>query len=727
MGKRAVFVAGVVLALVAGVPGIAGRPGVRAASADSGRADLRPTAHPPVPRDLTDLWLVPARPGAPSAAVKNLARAVQLIEQGSYTEARPLIALPALGKTPVASYAAYYAALVDLRAGQPVRARQALRAVGESARDSVLAEWANLAEAEAAETAGDAKGAAALYAGLLDRKPAEPDLVLAGLARTRLLSGDGEGALEAWRRIYFDHPLSGHADQARRQMAALQGARAAADVKRELQRAERLFSFRRYAQALDAFQSLAPLVPESDRELVDLRQAECHFYLGRHRQALAGTKPYLERASRKAEARFFHLSSLRGVGDHAGYLEQARQLVKDFPDSSWAEETLNNLGTHHIIVDEDADAARAFADYLERFPQGRHAPRAAWKLGWWHYRKGEFESTVKVFERAAADFPRSDYRPAWLYWTGRAYAQLAQPERAASRYALTVADYLHSYYGRLAEEQLRELNGSPTTARAALVRASTGARAAAPDASRPKNAERVTTLIAAGLHTTADAEIRYAQRQWGTSPALEATRAWILREQGEYRPAINMMKRAYPQYMSDQGHLLPDEALRVIFPLDHWALIERHAKARGLDPYLVAALVAQESSFDAKVVSSARAYGLMQILPSTGRRLARKAGVRRFTTSHLTQPEMNVRLGTLYFRNLIDQFGAHHYALASYNAGESRVVRWMAERGRLPQDEFIDDIPFPETQNYVKKILGTAEDYRRLYGDASQRPTSGGR
>ena len=82
----------------------------------------------------------------------------------------------------------------------------------------------------------------------------------------------------------------------------------------------------------------------------------------------------------------------------------------------------------------------------------------------------------------------------------------------------------------------------------------------------------------------------------------------------------------------------------------------------------------------------------------------------------LTNPEINIRLGTLYFSRLVEQFGGTYYALASYNAGESRVVRWRAERPGLDQDEFIDDIPFPETQNYVKRILGTAEDYRRLYG-----------
>ena len=81
-------------------------------------------------------------------------------------------------------------------------------------------------------------------------------------------------------------------------------------------------------------------------------------------------------------------------------------------------------------------------------------------------------------------------------------------------------------------------------------------------------------------------------------------------------------------------------------------------------------------------------------------------------------------MGTLYFSRLVRQFGGTYYALASYNAGENRVVRWKAERPGIDEDEFIDDIPFPETQNYVKRILGTAEDYRMLYGHDGGRPRS---
>jgi soluble lytic murein transglycosylase len=109
-------------------------------------------------------------------------------------------------------------------------------------------------------------------------------------------------------------------------------------------------------------------------------------------------------------------------------------------------------------------------------------------------------------------------------------------------------------------------------------------------------------------------------------------------------------------------------------------------------------------------------------VPATGRRLARELGIRRFSTSMLTNGDTNIRLGTLYFKRLVSQFGGVYYALASYNAGENRVVRWKAERPGMEEDEFIDDIPFPETQNYVKRILGTAEDYRRLYGEGEGRP-----
>jgi soluble lytic murein transglycosylase len=220
--------------------------------------------------------------------------------------------------------------------------------------------------------------------------------------------------------------------------------------------------------------------------------------------------------------------------------------------------------------------------------------------------------------------------------------------------------------------------------------------------------------------------VQYAQRIWGDSPQLQATTAWIRYRQGlglraqerftAIRGAITVMRRAYPQFLAAGGEDLPPDVLEIIFPIDYWPLIQKYSKLHGLDPYLLTALMAQESTFTAEIRSSANARGLMQLLPSTGRIYARKLGMKSFTTASLMQPETNVRLGTQYFKELVAMFGGVHYALAGYNAGEHRVVRWLKEAPGLPADEFIDNIPFPETQNYVKRILGTAEDYRRLYG-----------
>jgi len=224
-------------------------------------------------------------------------------------------------------------------------------------------------------------------------------------------------------------------------------------------------------------------------------------------------------------------------------------------------------------------------------------------------------------------------------------------------------------------------------------------------------------LLRAQLWDDAIGEIRRAQRTEGVTPLLEATLAYAYNRKGQLRLGISAMKRAYPNYLADGSEALPRDLLTVIFPIDYWDLIQQHAKQHDLDPYLIAALMAQESTFDAGIKSAANAWGLMQILPSTGARVARQIGLKPFSTASLTRPEINVRLGTQYFADLVRRFnGNTAAALASYNAGENRVDRWLEERPGLDRDEFIDGIPFPETQGYVKKILGTADDYRVLYG-----------
>jgi len=696
---------------------------------------LGPTVHPAVPSRPTDFWYVPEsfpRTGAgrSESPAEKFARSVRFVEAGDFAAALPVLTATDLSGTPLAAYGLYYRALALAGLNRVGEATELLDRIEQSSpgqRGYLFDEAIPLKRADFDVARFAARNAVDALEDLSKEKfLTSPEDVWLKLGRAAEAAGDRGRAIDAYRKVYYESPLSLQALDAQTLLGRLDDATLSDRFKLELARAERIFNARRWAQARAGFAPLAGLASGDDKELIALRIAECDYYLDRFRASRDALTPFIESASRKAEARFFYLTATRGLGDHAAYVLEARALVDEFPDSSWALETLNNLASHYVIVDDDATADTVFRELVRRFPDSRYAERAYWKIGWWAYRNGSFADAAQAFDAGSSTFPRADMRPAWLYWSGRAHDQIGEATIANDRYRIELADYGNSYYGRLTAK-IVDGRTVPSVSDSVTVAATS------PTPPIP-TAAVIRQLVALELYDAALKELQFAQRAWGNSPPIEATIAWIRHEQAQnetaperfdhLRGAINIMKRAYPQYLAAGGQELPAAVLEVIYPLDYWPLIDKYSKENGLDPYLMAALIAQESTFTADVRSSANAYGLMQLLPSTGRRYAQRLGIRPFSTASLTRPDTNIRLGMANFKDLIERFGGVHYALASYNAGDSRVAAWLDERPGLAQDEFIDDIPYPETQNYVKRILGTAEDYRRLYGEGRLVPGS---
>ena len=718
------------LATVAALLMASGVPTLTARGADPATAlSLTATAHPPLPADPDDLWISPD--ASAKAAASPLTRGVAELVAGRAEAAVPLLSQPA-PDAELRGYQQYYRALALTRASRVDEARQAWQAMTANPLPGALGDVVRLRAGEFAETTGDPARAVEHYDVLARGTTATPDDLLMRLGRARLAAGDRDGAVDAFTRVHEVYPLSDLAPAAAAQLNDLDAwaplEKGSSRYGKELKRAERLFAARRYAQARESYEGLLPVSGGDDQELVSLRLAECDHYLKRFDAARAGLSPWLDRAARRAEARFFYLTATRELGEHAEYVRLAEAQVAQFPGDSWTEETLNNLATHYILVDDDAKADETFRQLVRQFPSGRHAPRAAWKVGWNAYRQGRHAECAETFEAAASAFPRSDYRPPWIYWAARSRDQLGDARIANRLYGIIVADYRNSYYGRIAERALTSRQVEPMTM-AASVAAPAGASdavAATATAARPAaNATVIRSLITYALYDDALAEVQWAQKTSGDTPTLQATIGLIYSRKGDLRRGINAVKRAYPQYLAAGGEEMPTDVLEVLFPVAYWQLIQKYAPARGLDPYLVAALMAQESTFDAAIRSHANAIGLMQIVPATGRRYARALKIPRFSAARLTDPEVNVRIGTAYFADLVQRFGGVHHALASYNAGPSPVSRWIAEKPGVSRDEFIDDIPYPETQNYVKRILGTAEDYRRLYSEGGGRLVPG--
>ncbi|HUQ88854.1 MAG TPA: transglycosylase SLT domain-containing protein [Vicinamibacterales bacterium] len=695
-----------VAALVAGVTLSASQLVVPGRAGTLTPAKLSATAHPPVPNDLASMWLAPEQTAKLGPALTNFVRGVRLLEEEDRAAAAlPFVSDGALSTTPVADYARYYTGLALMRLSRYGDADAVFSDLAARQIDGHLPEDAAFRLAEIRETQKDYKGAVKVYESLVLRKLAQPQMAWLRLGLAADQAGQPMRSVEALQRAYYDFPTTAEADQAGQALDKQDVDLEAPFAAKELARAETLFQARRWVGAKQSYDRVKSFVTDIDRDRVAVRIAATDIALGRYRDGRDALRPYLT-GPLAEEANFHYVTATRGLKVRDEHIALSRAFVEKFPNSPFAEEVLNNLASAYIIDDQDGEADVVFREILNRFPAGRFTERAAWKAGWWAYRQGQFGDALQYFDRGAEQFPRSDYRPAWLYWSGRAAQQAGDIETGIARLRLTAIDYHNSYYGRLAVKRLEGARGgtiTPTLQRQPL------ASPVIPTSSR------IASLLSVGLNREAMNELQYAQRVWGDSPQLQATIALTHKRLGNVRAGINAMKRAYPQYLAAGGEKLPSEILKIIFPVDYWPLLQKYSKERNLDPFVVAALVAQESNFDPVVVSHANAYGLMQILPSTGRSYARKLGVRPFSTRRLTEVDINVRLGTQIFADEIRKYGGVHFALAAYNAGGSRVIQWQREKPGLAQDEFIDDIPFPETQNYVKRILGTAEDYRFLY------------
>ena len=191
--------------------------------------------------------------------------------------------------------------------------------------------------------------------------------------------------------------------------------------------------------------------------------------------------------------------------------------------------------------------------------------------------------------------------------------------------------------------------------------------------------------------------------------------AQLFKRAGGYQRAISL---SWGISRKNHHNAISPSLAEILFPKPYVEKAIQETSQYKLSPYLVLALMRQESAFNKKVVSSAQAIGLMQLLPTTATRVARSMGTKLPDQNDLKKPEVNIQLGVKYLSGLLDEFeGNIIFALASYNAGPNKVKQWLETRSHLLPLEFMESIPYKETRNYVKKVLRNYVIYKTLYGE----------
>ncbi|MFZ3342325.1 MAG: transglycosylase SLT domain-containing protein [Terriglobales bacterium] len=624
------------------------------------------------------------------------------------------------GASELGDYVAYYLGDAYLKTGHNAEALATLADFSTNFPDSLLIRDAHFDYASVLFDEGRAQEAAALLE--KDRLPVRSDIELA-LGRAYENAGEKQKAIDAFRNIYFNIPNSFEADAAGAELRKL-GVTGSSAERRT--RADLLFKSKHYSEAANDYRDLVSEAAAPERIEIQLALATSLEKCGRSQDARRLlTSMGTQQGDAEAERLYLLSETARSTSDENAVLETVNQLRQFGPTSPWLEQALLSAGNMYLLKRDYNRAIDYFRELQERFPHGNRAAYAHWKAAWLSFRQGRIEDARAGFESQIALFPDSVEVPAALYWRGRMAEEENDPGMAGAFYQKLADRYRNYYYADLGRDRLKTLHvktaaSSPDAVHYALLDhvAPLPGEVKVPDAEPPDDNLRVARarLLSNGaLVDLAVRELQAAASQEGGNWAPPEM-ARVYQDGGRYDRGIEIMKRTTPNYFAVDIPDLPRPYWEALFPRAYWTDLRKYSLANGLDPFLVASLIRQESEFNAGAISHANAVGLMQLLPKTGKTVAKQVKLKGYRAPQLYTPAVNLQLGTRYFKDMVDKYnGQFEYALAAYNAGTDRVSDWLGEGHYRDPQEFVESIPFTETREYVQAILRNACVYRQLY------------
>jgi soluble lytic murein transglycosylase len=553
-------------------------------------------------------------------------------------------------------------------------------------------------------------------------------------------TGNSTSALAAYRRIYFFAPASAEASEAASSLTRLSSTTTAANAEEATTRAEKLFAAKRYSEAYDSYTIAFSSFSNSATAALQARRVIAAANARRYAEAAnaLNTSP-APAGDARAEA-MFNLALAYG---RAKQWAQARSMADDlhrtFPNSAWATRAFVQVG--QLAEDAKSDASSFYRAAVNFYPGAAEVAPAQFYLAWTAHDGKNFAESARLLTEHLANYAdrNTDFRGKAAYWAARDSERSGKLAEARAIYQGLQARYDANWYGYLAQQRLDTMNRNGNVPRKDFPADSAVGRAVAnlktvtvaeetAGANEDERIAKADQLSIIGTDDWALEELNVASSAAPASPRVNLAIAKIYRAKNDNVQALNILKRSYPDYSQMKPEEMRKDEWDIFYPLAYWDIIAQSARARSLDPYQVAGLIRQESVFNPRAVSSARAYGLMQVVVPTGVLTAKKYGVdRTVTMESLFEPRLNVQLGTAFLRDQIDKYGRIEYVAAAYNAGPGRVVQWRASLP-LELDEWAEAVPFRETRLYIQGVVRNTLQYKRLYDDNGQfRPEVGAR
>jgi soluble lytic murein transglycosylase len=428
------------------------------------------------------------------------------------------------------------------------------------------------------------------------------------------------------------------------------------------------------------------------------------FGAGRYADAIRHLRTVASGYSQASNARFLLGRARYRNGLVTEGKQTLRSVVTDYPTSQAATRALFLLAD--LAQDDgDVDDAAALFERAAAAPAKVDATALAlMRRGAIAFLQADYARAATIFDAYRTRYPSGEYHSQATYWA--AQTALRRGNEATGKELLRAlrSKAPLSYYGLRAAEVL-DTTFEPSVPAGPQPSADAHARINA-------GLNRWGILREVGWNAAANYELSRVR----ASARSDTNALYSFAEELNARGASHMAISAGRELLTRFGW--NRRLLKIMYPLPYLNIIEREARAHGLDPYFVAALIRQESSFNRNAKSGAGAIGLMQVMPATGRALARNAGVGSVTAETLTDPTTNIKLGTRFLADQVREYGNRlDVVLVAYNAGPTRAQRWRSFPEISQGDLFVERIPFDETRQYVKIVTLNAAIYRSLYAN----------
>lgn len=453
-------------------------------------------------------------------------------------------------------------------------------------------------------------------------------------------------------------------------------------------------------------------------ELAQVRRAAADYHARDYKAALAALEHMkLEDPDADAERTYYVFQAARRTDRDETRRTAFERLAQHHPKSPWYLEALLAEAYGYLTDNDWREYEPLYQACMTNFPNNPKADFCHWKLVWSSYIRRRPEAATLLRQHVERYGSASEKANAALYFLGRLTGEPAY-------YKTVVQRYPNTYYSLVAAERLaesaRKVADKPATLQwlSKLPLAEPLTPPVTQSRLTRQRIERARLLMAAGLDRLAENELRFGAKGEEMPLYLAMELAGTLQKSGQVDRGVRTIKGMLPNYLNFPLASVAERFWQLAFPIPYRLTVEKYARQAEIDPFIMAGLIRQESEFNARVVSPSNAYGLAQILPSTGRDLSRRVGMRRFTPGMLFDPVVNIHLGTYYIRHLLNSLdGNWHEALAAYNGGRTRVIKWRTFADYKEPAEFIETIPFNETRGYVQAVLRNAAVYKHLYAD----------